>query len=214
MKKILIISSHPGAGQTTLAVNLGSGLVRKGYRVMIAASRGNHKLHDYLDSLHRENAMEKAREDEESVQIPSLEIMAMGLPMEKDADYMLLVPEEDAECETLIGEYDHLLVCIDFNREEEGEKTAGWEEILLSKPEENGGITLIVPNKMNSKEWEHNSQELFALAEHFGPERIADPIPACERVHDLPRLGKTVWQIQRQNLQEAFDRLIETVENL
>lgn len=210
MKKILIIASHPGAGQTTLAVNLGSGLARKGHRVMIAAAGDNHKLHDYLDSLQRENA----RGDGESVQIPFLEIAAMGLLLEKDVDYLLLVPEEEAECEILIGEYDHLLVCIDFSGEEEVKKLTDWEEILPNRPGGNGGITLIVPNKMNSKEWEHNSQELFALAEHFGPERIADPIPACERVHDLPRLGKTVWQIQRQNLQEAFDRLIETVENL
>ena len=210
MKKILIIASHPGAGQTTLAVNLGSGLARKGHRVMIAAAGDNYKLHDYLDSLQRENA----RGDGESVQIPFLEIAARGLPLEKDVDYLLLVPEEEAECEILIGEYDYLLVCIDFSGEEEVKKLTDWEEILLNKPGGNGGLTLIVPNKMNSKEWEHNSQELFALAEHFGPERIADPIPACERVHDLPRLGKTVWQIQRQNLQEAFDRLIETVENL
>jgi len=39
------------------------------------------------------------------------------------------------------------------------------------------GIDLILPNKINTKEWEQNTQQLFTLADYFGYEKIADPIP-------------------------------------
>ena len=218
MKKILIVSSNPGAGQTTLTVNLGSGLAGKGYRVMIAAAAGNRKLHDYLANLHREGSEERERAGSKISLALSLESsdLKLGMPIEGEAamDYILMTPEQQSECEAIIGTCDHVLVCIDFSGDDEIKKLIKWEQESSGWPVENPGISLIVPNKMNSKEWEHNSKELFALTDYFGIERIADPIPACERVHDLFRLGKTVWQIDRQNLQDAFDRLLETVENL
>ena len=48
MKTLAIIPGHPGAGQTTLAVNLASGWVQKGYRVLIGTLGENQKLYKYL----------------------------------------------------------------------------------------------------------------------------------------------------------------------
>jgi hypothetical protein len=51
-------------------------------------------------------------------------------------------------------------------------------------------------------------------AHYFGYERIADPIPHCERLHDLSLEGHTVWEISQENLQDAFLRLIQVVESM
>ena len=75
-------------------------------------------------------------------------------------------------------------------------------------------VDLIISNKINTKEWEHNSQQLFALGDYFGYETLADPIPHCERIHDLPLTGWTVWDLQQENLKSAFTRLVATVEEL
>ena len=75
-------------------------------------------------------------------------------------------------------------------------------------------MDLIISNKINTKEWEHNSQQLFALGDYFGYETLADPIPHCERIHDLPLTGWTVWDLQQENLKSAFTRLVATVEEL
>ena len=211
MKKIVVVASHPGAGQTTLAVNLGSGLANKGHRILIAAGEENYKLYDYLGV---------SRQDD--IQTSSLGVdiisFAQGIYMydvdPEEYEFVFLIPGNKKEWGLIIDRYDHLLVCIDFTGETEIKELITLEKEIQDLSAEQKRISLIVPNKMNSKEWEHNSQELFTLADYFGADKIADPIPACERVHDLPGLKKTVWQINRQNLQNAFDRLIEKVEFL
>ncbi|ABI68848.1 ParA family protein [Syntrophomonas wolfei] len=48
IKVIMIISNRPACGQTTVAVNLASGLSRKGYRVLIGDTGNNEKLRHWL----------------------------------------------------------------------------------------------------------------------------------------------------------------------
>jgi cellulose biosynthesis protein BcsQ len=43
-----MISNYSGCGQTTVVVNLASGLARKGYRVLIDDLGHNEKLHNWL----------------------------------------------------------------------------------------------------------------------------------------------------------------------
>ncbi len=40
---------------------------------------------------------------------------------------------------------------------------------------------------------------------------MADPIPYCERIHDLPLCNQTVWSLKQENIKDAFDRLLEIV---
>jgi hypothetical protein len=73
---------------------------------------------------------------------------------------------------------------------------------------------LVVLNKVNTKEWRNNTESFSLLADYFGYERISDPIPHCERIHDLPVDGRTVWELAQKNLHDAFMRLTEAVESL
>lgn len=231
MKRIAIISIHPGAGQTTLTVNLGSALALKGSRVLVLTVGDNHKLYDYLDAA----ARHKSNHDFRDANDPIVKKTWMGMdilgftpknnkPAESawltsfmvktDYDYLLLIPAAKSDCKLLADFYEHLIVCVDFSSEKEIEALIALDKEMQQLPVNNKSVSLIVPNKMNSKEWEHNSHELFALADYFGAEKIADPIPICERVHDLPKLGITIWQLNRQNLQDAFRRLAAAVEML
>jgi len=231
MKTIAMISSHPGAGQTTLAVNLTSGLVQKGYRVLIGASGDNHKLYNYL-GIEAEPALLRPSQDTQNNRIqasrlgidwldlapkpdkPAEPASVFAIMENTDYDYLFFIPTSRTDCDLLSKLSEHLLICIDFRSDKEVENLIALEKYLQALSGKSKVISLIIPNKINSKEWAHNSRQLFALTDFFEIDRIADPIPACERVHDLPQQGHTVWQLDRQNLQEAFRRLVEAVEML
>lgn len=229
MKKIAIVSSHPGAGQTTLVVNLAGGLAQKGYQVLIGAIGNHHKLYNYLGI---EPEQDNSQDTQNSPALTSLmgvdwlsvtpsldessepNILLTMIMGNKNYDYLLLIPASKAEFRMLGNQFEHLLVCIDFCSVKKVDELIALEKYLLSSHGKSKAISLIIPNKMNSKEWAHNSQQLFTLADYFGTKRIADPIPACQRLHDLPQQGRTVWQLDQQNLQDAFRRLVEAVEML
>lgn len=231
VKKIAIVSIHPGAGQTTLAVNLASGLAQKGYRVLIGALGHNRKLYHYLGIEAEQEIALNSRDTLSSPVLTSrlgIDLLSITPRLDEfaeppsllpimgntDYDYLLLTPTSREDCNLLGKLIEHLLVCIDFSSLKEVEDLIALEKYLLRSLGMCKGISLIIPNKMNSKEWAHNSQELFALADYFGNEILADPIPACERLHDLPQQGRTVWQLNQKNLQLAFRRLVEVVERL
>ncbi len=231
MKTIVMISSHPGAGQTTLAVNLASGLAQKGYRVLIGASGDNQKLYNYL-GIEADPALLCPAQDTQNNRIRTSRLGIDWLDLvtkpdeaaetasilviteNTDYDYLLFIPTSRTYCDLLGKLSEHLLVCTDFRCDKEVEELIALEKYLQALSGKSKAISLIIPNKINSKEWAHNSQQLFALADFFEIDRIADPIPACERIHDLPQQGHTIWQLDRQNLQEAFRRLVEAVEML
>jgi cellulose biosynthesis protein BcsQ len=231
VKTMAIISGHPGAGQTTLAVNLASGLVQKGYRVLIGTLGENHKLYYYLGiDAKQESALDSRDTQNHLIQSSRLGMdllvfmpgpdksanspMLLPIMGNTDYDYLLLIPATKADCSQLGNLFEHLLICMDFSCAKEVEELIALEKYLQGLSENPKAISLIIPNKMNSKEWAHNSQQLFALADYFETERIADPIPFCERIHDLPQQGRTVWQLSQQNLRDAFHRLMEAVELL
>lgn len=229
MKTMAIVSSHHDAGQTTLAVNLTSGLAQKGYRVLIGAIGDNQKLYNYL-GIEAEPKTALNSRDKQNHPIPTSQLgidlmsfkprldgsIELTLPILGNTvyDYLLLIPATKTDCSLLGNLFEYLLVCIDFNCDKEVEELIALEKYLQGLSGKSKVISLIIPNKMNSKEWANNSQQLFALADYFGTERISDPIPSCERLHDLPQLGRTVWQLNQQNLQDAFRRLVEAVEML
>lgn len=231
MKTMAIVSSHPGAGQTTLVVNLASGLVQKGYRILIGAIGDNQKLYTYLGIEGKHESVSVFQNTQNHIIIASrlgVDLLSFKSMLDEvteppmllpflgytDYDYLLLIPATKTDCNLLGNQFEHLLVCIDFSCVKEVEELIALEKYLQDSSGKMKAISLIIPNKMNSKEWANNSQQLFALADYFGTERISDPIPSCERLHDLPQLGRTVWQLNQQNLQDAFRRLVEAVEML
>ena len=196
MKVVAVIAKHPGSGQTTVLVNLASGLVRQGYRVLIGELGRNDKLRNW---------MAIGWEDDTIVDgdIPDTgRIKTCILSSRLGIDLLPLVAEPEAQktsmCLTCLEEldYDFLLlhpagneyynfadtpagttiVCTDLNHDNELEELQSLEECLQNLGNDNG-IDLILPNKINTKEWEQNTQQLFTLTDHFGYEKIADPIP-------------------------------------
>lgn len=232
MKTIAVVSAHPGSGQTTILVNLASGLVRKGCQVLVVDPSNNKKLRHWL-GLQSKPVQGSASTEPAMIGKSIIEHSRLGF------DLMSFSSNPEGRCENLdnrlvmeIGTYEYtllhpsskgdvdilscipaaLLVCTDLKNDNELEEIKKVELCWQESGGQSDSITLIVPNKINTKEWEHNTEQLFAIADHFGFEKIADPIPHCERVHDLPLDGRTVWDLSQENLREAFLRLVSAVE--
>jgi len=196
IKVIMIISNRPACGQTTVAVNLASGLSRKGYRVLIGDTGNNKKLCHWL-GIDRQEAGTKAAKPLEDIAQAKIFSSRLGIDLlevllnpggfaaanysphlEKLAyDYLLLAPASSEECNCLSAMADALIVCSDLTAANELEELKNLEELWRASRINAGGINLILPNKINTKEWEHNIEQLSILADYFGYEHIADPIP-------------------------------------
>ena len=196
IKVIMIISKRPACGQTTVAVNLASGLSRKGYRVLIGDTGNNKKLRYWLGIDRQETGTNAAKplEDKAQAKIFSsrlgIDLLQLLLKPEDSAtadysphlekltyDYLLLTPASSEDCQWLSAMADALIVCSDLTAANELEELKNLEELWRASRINAGGIDLILPNKINTKEWEHNIEQLSILADYFGYEHIADPIP-------------------------------------
>ncbi|MDD2587032.1 MAG: ParA family protein [Syntrophomonadaceae bacterium] len=222
MKIISIVSVHPGSGQTTITVNLASGLAHKGCRVLIADMGYNEKLYHWLGI--------KPAEDSKSIRVSRMGIDLLNMTVsidiatgaalfspdikQLDYDYLLVLPTSKSDCYLLNELSVYVITCTDLSHSNDVADIISLENYLHDSVGRANRISLLVFNKINTKEWEHNSQQLFALADYFGYERISDPIPYCERIHDLQLERCTVWELSQQNLQVAFMSLVETVELL
>lgn len=222
MKVITIVSQRSGCGQITLAVNLAGGLTRQGYRVMIADTGCNGKLNHWLGVLGEQDDIEKGHTSQENHKLPIFQTR-MGIDLlryngwqpplislleSSVYDYVIFIPASEQECLLMTDCAAYVIVCTDLGHANEVEEIQKIEQKLLAGK---SCRNLIVPNKINTKEWEKNSRQLFALAEYCGYENIADPIPYCERIHDLPLSNQTVWSLKQENIKDAFDRLLEIV---
>lgn len=231
LKTISIVSTHPGSGQTTITINLASGLVRNGFRVLIGSLNCNDKLGRWLGiDSGQYNSMNFKKSITNGILTSQIGIdwLIMNSSIEDssgttiflpdlkglDYDFLLLLPASKSDCCRLDELSDYLIVCTDLSHSNEVDAIISLENDLYNPAKPGNSISMLVLNKINTKEWEHNSQQLFALADYFGYERIADPIPHCERIHDLPLDGRTVWELSQQNIKDAFMSLVETVQKL
>jgi cellulose biosynthesis protein BcsQ len=196
MKVMTVIAKHPGSGQTTVLVNLASGLVRQGYRVLIGELGESEKLRNWLgigwegDTIVSGDITDTSR-IKTCILSSRLGIDLQPLVVEPDAqetplrlthleeldyDFLLLHPAGSEYYKFPDIPTTTTIVCTDLSHDNELEELQALEECLQSLGNDNG-IDLILPNKINTKEWEQNTQQLFTLADHFGYEKIADPIP-------------------------------------
>jgi len=192
----MIISNRPACGQTTVAVNLASGLSRKGYRVLIGDTGNNEKLRHWLGIDRQETGTKAAKPLEYKAQAKifssrlGIDLLELRLKPEDYAaadyspnleklayDYLLLTPASSEDCQWLSAMADALIVCNDLAAAYELEELKTLEELWRASRINAVGIDLILPNKINTKEWEHNIEQLSILADYFGFEHIADPIP-------------------------------------
>lgn len=186
IKVISVISKHSGNGQTTITVNLASGLLRKGYRVLIGGLEKNDKLFNWLgvkviDSKGNNvstpivssrmgiDLLIIRNESELPICLPDLEKLGY--------DYLLLQPASQENCRQISTLADIVVACTDLGHDDELEELQDLEKFLQTPVGKANSIDIILPNKINTKEWNQNSRRLFALADFFGFERIADPIP-------------------------------------
>lgn len=196
MKVVAVIGKHPGSGQTTVLVNLASGLVRQEYRVLIGELGKNEKLRNWLgivwedDTILDGNITDTSRiktrilSSQLGIDLLPLIVepdaqktpMHLTYPEELDYDFLLLHPAGREYYKFADTPAVSVIVCTDLSHDDELEELQALEECLHNLGKGNG-INLILPNKINTKEWEQNTQQLFTLADYFGYEKIADPIP-------------------------------------
>jgi cellulose biosynthesis protein BcsQ len=225
MKAITLVSTFPGCGQTTIAVNLAAALAEQGKQVLIVSLGDNEKLIRWLDinegkgeglDFVKSDMIYHSRRGADLLVLNSSDDISSGSVSSDlkhlDYDFLFLLPASEKDCPFVNNLSDYVLVCTDLSHSDEVEAIISLSQLFSDS--QKSSLSLIVPNKINTKEWEHNSEQLFALADYFGYEKIADPIPFCERVHDLPLTGKTVWEINRENLKDAFNSLVEKVKEL
>ncbi len=190
MKIIMVASGHPACGQITITVNLARGLNSRGYKVLVGVLGRNERLRHWLDISPQGNVPEggspaKLFSSRLGIDLWELPSGAKGLPaadfsfeLTKPAhDYSFLLPASQEDCCFLGPVAETLIVCTDLAATDELEELKSIEELWRNTRLNNGGIDLIIPNKINTKEWEHNIEKLSLLADYFGYERIADPIP-------------------------------------
>ncbi|MCX5779552.1 MAG: hypothetical protein NTV45_01755 [Firmicutes bacterium] len=197
MKIVSMISIHPGSGQTTVLVNLASGLARQGKQVLIGELGPSPRLRDWLgvvpDScLATDSAVtpDKLKTNICSSRLgmdfltwvtspPAyLQIDSVRTKLEQwGYDYLFLHPATAQACHSSTPIADKIVVCTDLRQENELRKLQVLDQNLQAAAGKSPGISLIVPNRIDTREWDHNSRQLMVLADYFGVDKIADPIP-------------------------------------
>ncbi|MGI6435757.1 MAG: hypothetical protein ACOX0F_10400 [Syntrophomonadaceae bacterium] len=212
MKPILLLSPHPGAGVATVSVNLAAGLIEAGNKVLLVSMGEDPRLKQWL---------EKAVDARGSLLSRHPGLVWQQFPDEADfrlgdgeyPDYLLIMAGSIDKIQAVIQETPALILCIIDGVKHSCEDIMALDQQLKRITSASRGIDLLVPNKVQPGEWEESSRLLLCLGEQWGWERVADPLPYCEAIHDLPLEGKTVWELPAQysNRQAAFQSLVEQV---
>jgi len=196
VKVVAVIAKHPGSGQTMVPVNLASGLIRQGYRVLIGELGKSEKLRNWLgigseidtivdgDITNYSRIKTRILSSQLGIDLLPLVVepdthktpLSLTHLEESDYDFFLLHPAGSEYFKFTDTSVVSVIVCTDLSHDNELGELQALEECLQNLGKGNG-INLILPNKINTKEWEQNTQQLFILADHFGYEKIADPIP-------------------------------------
>jgi hypothetical protein len=172
MPLIIITSPESKTGQTSLVINLGFGLLREGRPVQL------YDLGSPPGDLLKWASMAAGG--------------AGRVPVWGGPDEL----SDDLACSKAdLGKF--VLVDLDWRNREAAEEFISGSGCLLATTPLKGlkvekmlaleaevknlrggrGIDLVVPSMVNSHSWGENEPGLLSLFEHFGEERIADPLP-------------------------------------
>lgn len=209
MESIILLSPQSGAGVNTIAVNLGIGLARADSVVRLLSNYD--RLSDWLTSPGNKHNSLLDRNPCFDWQSPSSN--TSGFTAGKTIDYLLHVPQSREMLAALLNNHTTLILCVIDGANGDIKTVLDLEEYVKTIRKDAGGIDLIVPNKIKPGEWSENSQLIFDLAEELGWDKIADPIPYCEAIHDLPKENQSVWELpsQYKNRQAAFQSLVDKI---
>lgn len=182
---INILSSQKSSGKTTLALNIATKLCAEGYRVCLVTDSNNDSLKNWLDKLlHHPKSL--------TVRTNPLK----ALP--DDYDFILL----DTNTDIPLSNGNAInLICVDFSY-----LNTAYISSLGPLP----ANTYIVPCKVRFNEG-NTFKLLDQLASQVGVEQVLDGIPRCERIHDLPLVGKTIWELDNRPLQTAFTSIAKSL---
>lgn len=207
MNNIILLSPLPGAGVNTIAVNLGIGLTHCAYKVCLLS--GYARLSDWLSSPGNKPGSLLERNPEFSWHKPSEEYSFQKVLF----NYQLYVPETRDLLTEFVGKYTTLILCVIDDNQANLPEILAINQYVRSIRQDTRGVDLVIPNKIKPGEWSDNSQLIFELAEDLGWEKVADPIPYCEALHDLPKENQSVWDLpaQYKNRQAAFRSLVDRV---
>lgn len=210
MHNIVLVAPRSGAGVNTIALNLGIGLTH--YKTRVLLSSGYTRLSDWLGSPgNRENSL--------SDRNPTFNwgLLSGGFCSEAIVndtfDYCLYVPTDKEWLDGFLMKYPALVLCVIDGNKPDLTGILALDQYLRNARPGGTGIDLVVPNKVKPGEWRENSQLIFDIAEHLGWDKIADPIPHCEALHDLPGEHMSVWELPAQynNRRAAFQSLVNRI---
>lgn len=200
MKELIILSSRPGAGVNTIAVNLAVGLARQNYRVHVVTMC--EQIVQWLTSSNIQTALPDGN--------PGL-IVRDQWP-DQEAEYILYIPQTNEDISKILQHWPYLILCVVDGAKDDLKGLVSLNYYLQSILEKSKGIDLIIPNKIKPGDWD-SMKFIDNLAQEFGWDQIADSIPFCEAIHDLLKENKSVWDLPKQysNRQAAFLSLVEKV---
>lgn len=208
MQVLTMLSAHPGSGQLTVLVNLASGLVRQGKRVLIAQLGFSPKLLNWLGVATERKfvcpALSRTPEELTSQIIrarfgidmlnvpvfsgePNFIEMLQSVMNQLGYSYLILnLSPTLPEAYSLIPAHTRVLVCTDLRTKNESAEIQKLQrklqlshqtKLLQTGAQAFPEISLIIPSRINTKDWKRNNEQLSALGEYFGYEKLVDPLP-------------------------------------
>ncbi len=184
---VKVSSLGQDVGKTTLILNLATKLSEVGYRVLLLTDTDNYDLLNWLEQLVSKPDLLTIKTLPANLNFPTLL---------ETYDFVLLDTKENMKNNT----NDFIkLICLDFST---------IDENTLNHIEHLEAHEFIVPCKVRFNEGE-TLKLLDRLASQVGIEKVLDGIPRCERIHDLPLVGKTIWELDNKPLQAAFSSITD-----
>ena len=218
MRKVGLVSWESGTGQNTAAVNLAIGLAQRSRRVLLVNLNHHMRVFDWLRTAATSDQLSYGHIYPSDSGVDFVYPAAdMSLATEKlPYDYAILNIGGDDEvyCEQGIRCSNLIIACTRLQSPEECRQLLTLQSKLKRYRREDQGIDLILPMQIHSGEWQINSQRLFELFDAFGEEQVADYLPHCERIHDLFVQKQSVWNLSQPAIIDAFNRMLERVEQL
>lgn len=205
MSTLVFLSPRPGAGKTTVMINLGVALQQAGAKVLLINLHSDQLFANWVDLwAHERITPTHLGPDALMVSEPPAQLPA------DDYDYILLEAPDRIlpQLSRTPVLFDMVCCCFHAGRDEWGD---GIE--LQAKMHALADSCLYIPCQTKTGEWEATSARLISLADQVGWENIADPLPHCEAIHDLPLLQSHLWSlpVHYRNRQQAFQSLLHLI---